>query len=157
MSNPDLSPLLRAAAAARRLSAIALWFAALCARILPGAARRREEEAAVWRYIEDTMARFADLLERHAAGEIEPPRATMPRRRRSDSARNPGTTRIVPRAPRAPRIAIRQVKPRRIRACPRPAGGQPPFSACALPPKPIPSKTIPRHPRETCAPFVSIY
>ncbi len=89
MSNPAPSPVLRAIEQLRRLSAIALWFATLFGRILPGAGKRAQQ-AEAWRYIEATMTQFADLLERLAAGEIapeQPKRATSRPRPASVPAR----------------------------------------------------------------------
>ena len=45
MSNPAPSPVLRAIERLRHLSAIALWFATLLGRILPGAGKRAEQAA----------------------------------------------------------------------------------------------------------------
>ncbi len=109
MSNPALLPLLRAAEMARRLSAFALWFAALLGWSLPGAERRREE-AEVWRYIEETLREVARLLQAVAAGKIptQSPRAQSRRRARPDSVRAPSAPRVnhVPaarlKAPRPP-------------------------------------------------------
>ena len=130
MSNPASSPLLRAATMARRLSAIALWFAALCARILPSA--RREMEAEVWRYIDQTMTAFAELLERHAAGELEPEPVLRPARHRPSRPKS-----ATPRAPRAasPRASSPAAAPARLPK-PRPSSNQIPASRPPTPPDP---------------------
>ncbi len=126
MSNPALLPLLRAVEMARRLSAFALWFAALLGWSLPGAERRREE-AEVWRYIEETLREVARLLDGVAAGKISA-RAPSRRRARPDSVRAPSAPRVnhVPAARlKAPRPPIpwstplarpRDVSPKRRRS-----------------------------------------
>ncbi len=108
MNNPALSPLLRIAETARRLGAIALWFATLFGRILPGAAMRREE-AEFWNYVERTMTQVAALLEREAAGKIATPPKMRARRPHPDSAR----TLIAARAPRTPRATAPDTPPPR--------------------------------------------
>ncbi len=92
MSHPIPPPIRHAIAKLRRLSAIALWFATLFGRLLPGAARRAEQ-AEAWRFIEATMTQFADLLERLAAGEIEPvrPRRATQRHHSRQSSATPRT------------------------------------------------------------------
>ncbi len=113
MSNPIPASVLSAIAMARRLSAIALWFATVFGRILPGAARRAEQ-AEAWRFIEATMTQFADLLERLAAGEVEPPPPTRTPSRhpsRPDSVR-PRVSRPAPRTPRAPTPPPEAAQPR---------------------------------------------
>ncbi len=114
MSNPAPSPVLRAIERLRHLSAIALWFATLLGRILPGAGKRAEQ-AAAWRYIDATMTQFADLLERLAAGQVtpeQPRRATSRPQSRPDSAR----PRSASRAPRIADLAQDIARPRRNHA-----------------------------------------
>ncbi len=107
MSNPAPSPVLRAIEKLRRLSALALWFAALFGRILPGAARRAEQ-AEAWRYVESTMTQLADLLERLAAGEIPPERP-----KRATSRPRPESAGTRPASRR--KGGIRARKPARVR------------------------------------------
>ncbi len=150
MSNPATSSILRAAEAARRLSAIALWFAALFGRILPGA-RRWSEQAEAWLYIDATMTRFAELLERLAAGEIEPPAPHA----RPDSLRSPKSPRAPTpsrnvRASRAPRPILPKratppaTRPRAPRPHPTPENRAKP--AHPTPAKPMNSKNRPHAP-----------
>ncbi len=161
MSNPAPSSVLHAAAMARRLSALALWFAALLGRILPGAARRSEQQAA-WRYIEVTMARFADLLERLAAGEIEPeePQRARPHpRKRPDSVipRTPGSPRINARAPRTTAPARTASRPRQTPTIAHPSAHQ------SAAPKPNPQGEAHLFKKSVLAPspnhahFITIY
>ncbi len=139
MSSPAPSPVLRVAEMARSLSALALWFATLLARILPGSARR-QLEAEAWRYINTTMAQFADLLERLAAGEIPTPElppapiASPVRAKPRARTNSPRSSRSTPRtratAParrlphRAGRPAVHPI-PSRIARPSAPRHGQP--------------------------------
>ena len=140
MSNPAPSSVLRSVAMARHLSAMALWFATLLARILPGSPER-QAEAEMWRYIETTMAQFADLLERLAAGEIPPPHPK--RARPSVNARQDS---VLPRA----RPPVRHVRPK---AQPRP-NMPPPFQR--KPAKPQISKTNGQSAEQSHAQIVTI-
>ncbi len=127
MSNPAPSSLLSSIAAVRRLSAIALWFATLLARILPGAGKRAEQ-AEAWRYIEATMTQFADLLERLANGEIEPARPKRAvRRSRPDSVTPRANTRATrtPRARKSPREKTPKRPPRALFRSPDPTARPP--------------------------------
>ena len=158
MSNPAPTSVLRTVEAVRRLSAIALWFAALFGRILPGAARRREA-AEVWRYIEATMTQFADLLERLAAGEVPPeaPARSKPRRQSRPDSVTPRTTARAPRAPRAS-TPQREVAPKRPPRAhfPIPAASEAPQSIRAWPAKPKITKLRHRSSRRSHAYFVAI-
>ncbi len=132
MNKPAPSSVLDAAAMARRLSALALWFATLLARILPGSAKRRAE-LEMWQYIEATMAQFAELLERHAAGELVPAHPTRKPSRRPSRPASADT-----RTPRA--------QPARQNPSARPAP-QPPQSATPWHRAPINTPSLARtHP-----------
>ncbi len=154
MNNPALSPLLRIAETARRLGAIALWFATLFGRILPGAAQRREE-AEFWNYVERTMTQVAALLEREAAGKIATPPKMRARRPQPNSAR----TTIAARAPRTPRAASPGMPlPRRPRApSPLRAPSDPPNSTRLHPAKPKNFKNRVSTSQETHALIVPFY